>query len=171
VTYRAPRPLQDSDDRRGFNCQPDTQGKWLREQARQAHKLGTSRVFVVTELGSDDVVAYFAWCMASVAKQDTTALLAYRAGGYAQPVALLSRLGVHVDHSGKGLGRDLLRDILLRTARLMDEIGCRGLHVHAEDDRARAFYLHLLPEFEPSPANPLRLVLLTQDIHQHLQAE
>lgn len=42
-------------------------------------------------------------------------------------------------------------------------IGCRCLLVHAETAQARDFYLHLIPEFEPSPADDLRLVLLMKD--------
>jgi hypothetical protein len=37
------------------------------------------------------------------------------------------------------------------------------LLVHAETAQARDFYLHLIPEFEPSPADDLRLVLLMKD--------
>jgi hypothetical protein len=44
------------------------------------------------------------------------------------------------------------------------EIGCRGLLVHAETSEARDFYLHLIPEFEPSPTDELHLVLLMKDI-------
>ena len=40
----------------------------------------------------------------------------------------------------------------------------RGLLVHAETPEARAFYLHLIPEFEQSPTDDLHLVLLMKDI-------
>jgi hypothetical protein len=35
---------------------------------------------------------------------------------------------------------------------------------HAESASARAFYLHLIPEFEPSPTDPMHLMLLMKDI-------
>ena len=38
----------------------------------------------------------------------------------------------------------------------------------AETDDARGFYLHLVPEFEPSPTDPLHLVLLMKDILRQL---
>lgn len=54
-------------------------------------------MFVVSEVDQLHVVAYYAWCMASVATQ---------------PIALLGRLGVDERHEGQGLGA---------------AIGCRGL--------------------------------------------
>jgi len=54
--------------------------------------------------------------------------------------------------------------VIGRTAQIGSEVGCRGLLVHAESTSARAFYLHLIPEFEPSPTDPLHLVLLMKDI-------
>jgi GNAT superfamily N-acetyltransferase len=82
---------------------------------------------------------------------------------------LLARLGVDTDHEGRGLGAALLQDVLARVLELSDDIGCRGLLVHSESDEARDFYLHLVPEFEPSPTDPLHLVLLTKDIRRTLR--
>jgi len=38
----------------------------------------------------------------------------------------------------------------------------------AESPEARDFHLHLLPEFEPSPTDELRLLLLMKDIRKTL---
>ena len=54
------------------------------------------------------------------------------------------------------------------TTRVFVVIGCRGLLVHAENHEARAFYLHLVPEFEQSPTDELHLVLLMKDIRRTL---
>ena len=89
-------------------------------------------------------------------------------GRYPQPVALLARLGVDVDHEGRGLGAALLADVVGRLVDISDEIGCRGLLIHAEDSAARAFYLHLIPELMASPTDPLHLVLLMKDARRTL---
>ncbi|MDM7952994.1 MAG: hypothetical protein QUV07_07240 [Cyanobium sp. CZS 25K] len=73
-------------------------------------------------------------------------------------MALLARLGVDLHHEGRGLGAALLADVISRTAQIGSEVGCRGLLVHAESASARAFCLHLIPEFEPSSADALHLV-------------
>jgi hypothetical protein len=80
----------------------------------------------------------------------------------------LARLGVDVDHEGNGLGGGLLQNVFARLVEISDDIGCRGLLVHAESQQARDFYLHLVPEFEPSPTDDLHLVLLTKDVRRTL---
>jgi hypothetical protein len=89
-------------------------------------------------------------------------------GRHAQPVALLARLGVDIEHEGRGLGAGLLVDAITRSIELSAEIGCRGLLIHAETAQARAFYMHLIPELEPSPTDELHLVLLMKDARKTL---
>ena len=125
-------------------------------------------MFVVTPTASPTVVAYYAWCMAQIAPADAPARVRKGAGRYPQPVALLARLGVDADHEGQGLGAALLQDVFARLVELSTGIGCPGLLVHAESAEARAFYLHLVPEFEPSPTDPLHMVLLMKDIRRTL---
>ena len=115
------------------------------------------------------MVAYYAWTMAHNTVTDAPARLRTGAGSYPQPVALLARLGVHRDHERQGLGAALLRDVIQRVAVISDDIGCRGLLVHCESERARDFYLHLIPEFERSPTDELHLVLLLTDIKKTLR--
>lgn len=162
--YRSPRLLEPADDVSGFICRSEAQTHWLRRFGRQAHAAGTTRVLVATPVDSDEVVAYYAWCMASITLADAPERLRAGAGNYPQPIALLARLGVSTSHEGRGLGAGLLADVMQRTAAAGRSIGCRGLLIHAESDDARAFYLHLVPEFEPSPTDPLHLVLMMKDI-------
>lgn len=119
------------------------------EMAKQAHGTGTTRVFVVTEVDQPYVVAYYAWCMASVGITQLPERLRRGAGRYPQPVALLL-------------------DVISRASSLSDAIGCRGLLVHAASEQARSFYEHLIPEFERSPTDPLHLLLLLKDIRRTL---
>ena len=91
------------------------------------------------------------------------------AGRYPQPVALLARLGVHADHESHGLGAGLLADVVTRLVDLSDDIGCRGLLIHAESEDARNFYLHLIPELLPSPTDELHLALLMKDARRTLR--
>jgi GNAT superfamily N-acetyltransferase len=166
--YRAPVPLADHHDVSTFTCRSTEQTEWLRRHARQSATTGTTKVFVVTE-EDDAVVAYYGWCMAHLAVHAAPGRLRKGAGSYPQPVALLARLGVDTAHEGRGLGAALLRDALLRLVELSDDIGCRGLLVHAESSEARDFYLHLVPEFESSPTDDLHLVLLMKDIRRTLR--
>ncbi len=166
--YLPPVPLADHHDVSAFECRSREQTDWLRRHARQSAAAGTTRVLVVTGAANDSVVAYYGWCMAQVAPAAAPTRLRKGAGRYPQPVALLARLGVDINHEGRGLGAGLLQDVFTRLVQLSAEIGCRGLLVHAESAQAREFYRHLVPEFEPSPTDELHLVLLMKDIHRTL---
>jgi len=167
--YLPPTPLVGDHDVSAFVCRSNEQTDWLRYHARQSAATGTTRVFVVTESGSSAVVAYYGWCMAQLASAASPDRLRKGAGRYPQPVALLARLGVDVGHEGDGLGAALLQDVFARLHELSDDIGCRGLLVHAESATASAFYRHLVPEFEVSPTDDLHLVLLMKDIRRTLR--
>lgn len=166
--YLRPRLPRSGDDIESFECRSAEQTAWLGQHAWQAHNTGTAKVLVVEEETTRRVVAYYAWAMASIRSNDAPERLLKGAGRYPQPVALLARLGVDVAHEGRGLGAGLLVDVIARVAELGTRIGCRGLLVHAESESARGFYLHLIPEFQPSPTDPLHLVLLMKDIRHTL---
>jgi len=166
--FRPRMPLAAHHQLDGFRCRSPEQTEWLIEHARHTHRSGTTRVFVVTEVDQPVAVAFYAWCMASVAIADLPERLLRGAGRYPQPVALLARLGVDQRYEGQGIGAALLADVITRVAGLSDAIGCRGLIVHAESEQARAFYEHLIPEWEPSPTDPMHLLLLLKDIRQTL---
>lgn len=166
--YRPPRPLEPDDRLDEFVCRSSEQTDWLRRHARQSAAAGGTKVFVVTPAGERDVVAYYAWRMAQLNVESAPPRLRKGAGRYPQPIALLARLGVHSDHEGHGLGAGLLVDVITRLLDLSDEIGFRGLLIHAESDEARAFYLHLIPELLGSPTDELHLVLLMKDARRTL---
>ena len=166
--YSPPELLAACNQLAGFRCRSEEQTAWLVEMAKQAHGTGTTRVFVVTEVDQPHVVAYYAWCMASVGITELPERLRRGAGRYPQPVALLARLGVDERHEGQGLAAALLLDVISRVGSLSDAIGCLGLLVHAESEQARGFYEHLIPEFERSPTDSLHLLLLLKDIRRTL---
>ena len=171
MSYRPPELLGPTHELDAFLCASAEQTDWLVRHARQSMAAGTTRVFVVAPTDSRQVVAYYAWTMAQVELARAPARLRKGAGRYPQPVALLARLGVHLEHERKGLGAALLRDVIQRAAAISDDIGCRGLLVHAESEDARGFYRHLVPEFETSPTDEFNLVLLLKDIKRTLQAQ
>ncbi len=166
--YRPPRLLLPTDELDEFTCRSTEQTNWIRRYAGQSTSTGTTRVFVVTTGNSSRVVAYYAWRMAQLEIEDAPSRIRKGAGRYPQPVALLARLGVDTQHEGRGLGAGLLVDAITRLLSISQGIGCRGLLIHAENDNARAFYRHLVPELESSPTDELHLVLLVKDARRTL---
>ncbi len=58
-----------------------------------------------------------------------------------QTVSVIGRLAVNREHSGRGIGADLLSDALRRIATASRSIGIGAVLVHAKDADARRFYL------------------------------
>jgi GNAT superfamily N-acetyltransferase len=161
VHFSAVEPLSAAHVVAGFDCGSRAQSAWLVEHAPQAHRSGLSRVYVVRDVDADArVVGYYALSAGSVAPA---------AGRYHQPVVILTRLGVDRVAQGVGLGRALVVDALRRIASASEVIGVRAVLIHCETDAARDFYLRLA-KFEPSPTDPMHLLLLMKDLRRALDA-
>ena len=77
------------------------------------------------------------------------------------PVVVLGRLAVDRAWQGRGLGKALLRDAVLRTLQVAEIAGIRGILVHAISEDARRFYEN--HGFHASPVNPMTLVLTVSE--------
>lgn len=78
------------------------------------------------------------------------------------PVVVLGRLAVGVVYQKKGVERALFRDAALRVLNAADNIGIRGILVHAISEEAKAFYIAL--GFELSPLDPMTLMMTLADL-------
>lgn len=166
--YGALERLTPEHDTSGFDSGSEAQTNWLRRHALQAQAAETAAVYVVCTASSRLVVAYFALAAGSVEPSDAPARITRGTGRYPVPVILLARLGVHHSEQGHGLGRALLKEVLLRASQAADTVGARALLIHAESAATRSFYLHLA-EFEPSPTDALHLFLLMKDLRATIE--
>jgi GNAT superfamily N-acetyltransferase len=157
VTLARPTPLQPEHDVSAFSCGHATLDEWLQRRALANQRAGASRVYVVTESKSQKVVAYYALASGALALRDATGKLR-RNMPDPIPMAILGRLAINQKFQGKGLGRALFRDAAIRIIRAADQIGIRGLMVHAISDEAAAFYQAL--GLQAAPEEP-RLFMMT----------
>ncbi len=81
------------------------------------------------------------------------------------PVVILARLAVDREHQGKGVGRSLLQDALLRCADAAESVGIRALVAHA-NEHASGFYDQF--GFESSPTDSLHRILLLKDLRRFM---
>ena len=107
-------------------------------------------------------MGYYSLTVGSIEPVDTPARVMKGMARHPVPVMILARLAVDRDHQGKGLGKALLKDALLRTAQAADIAGIRCLLVHAKDEAARQWYASW--EFDPSPTDPYHLLLMLKDL-------
>ena len=167
MTYAQPERIAARHETEGFDCGSQAQTTWLRRHALQADRTDSTRVMVVTRQGEQRVVGFHALSAGSVEPAIAPRRVAAGLPRYPVPVVLLTRLGVDLAEQGRGLGRALVKDALLRAAAAAETVAARALVVHCESDEAKAFYLRLA-EFEPSPTDPLHRYLLMSDLRRSL---
>lgn len=154
MSLAAPVPLDETHELEGFRCAEPELEHWLKRRALRNQRDGASRTFVVCE--GTDVVAYYALAAGSVFHVDAPGAVR-RNMPDPIPVVVLGRLAVHVDWAGRGLGSGLLKDAILRSLRLSQDLGVRALLCHSINETAKAFYLH--HGFIESPMEPLTVLL------------
>lgn len=164
--YSRPGPIREDDDVAAFHSGEPTLDTYLRACALANHLQRASRCFVTCHTGR--VVGYYALASAGVQRRNAPGRMR-RNMPDPVPVILLSRLAVDSKEKNRGLGKHLLRDAIARCVQAADVIGVRAILVHALHDEARAFYAHF--DFEPSPTDPLHLLLLIQDARALLNVE
>jgi len=147
----------------GFCSGVDTLDEWLIRRAWKNQQNGASRTFVVCSAAQ--VAGYYALSIGSVERAAATGALA-RNMPDPIPVIVLGRLAVDQRYQGRRVGAALLRDAMLRTLRVADNVGVRALLVHAISEDARQFYLSY--GVRPSAMDPMTLFLSTQYMLRHL---
>jgi predicted N-acetyltransferase YhbS len=156
--YSTPRPISEADDVATFDSGEPSLDEYLRKRALANHVQGASRCFVTCRDGH--VVGFYALASAAI-DHDSAPGQVRRNMPDPVPVILLSRLAVDRKEQGNGLGSHLLRDAILRSIRVAENVGVQAILVHALHDEARTFYAHF--EFESSPTDPLHLMLSMKD--------
>ncbi len=158
--YDPVRKLLASDPLDGFDCGQAALNQYLQRFALGNQKANSAQTYVACCEGA--VAGFYSLAVGSVEPAAAAPRVIKGLSRQPVPVMLLARLAVDVGHQGIGLGRALLKDALIRTARAADIAGIRALLVHAKDEAARDWYLQW--EFEPSVTDPLHLYLLLKDI-------
>lgn len=163
-TAEALRPVEkltNTQDADSFDCGKEPLNRFLKRFALVNQKSGSARTYVVCR-DDNRIVGYYSLAVGSVDYEASPARVTKGQARHPVPVMLLARLAVDHGEQGRGLGRALLKDALLRTLQAADIAGIRALLVHAKDDEARTWYEGF--NFEPSPTDPYHLFLLMKDL-------
>jgi len=147
-------------DPTGFDCDSEELNSFIRLYALAGQRANISHTYVA--VNGMEIVGYHALVVGDVVYEDAPECLAKGLPRYPIPMLLLARLAVDRRWQGKGLGAALVVDAVRRTLQVADIAGVRALLVHAKDDTARSFYVHL--GFESFPGEPFVLYRLVKDI-------
>ena len=161
---RAPEPLTAQHALASFDSGVLSLDDWLRRRAMQNQASGAPRTFVACD--DARVAGYYALAASAVAPDAATGRFRRN---MPDPVlvAVLGRLAIDKSFQGKGLGRALFRDAVLRVLAAADSIGIRGMLVHAISDEAKAFYVGL--GLDVSPLEPMTLMATVADLNASLR--
>jgi GNAT superfamily N-acetyltransferase len=148
--------LNEEHDLSGFECGAAEIDDWLRKRAWKGQIAGNANVFVYEHNG--EVLGFYAVVTGGV-EHTAAPKTVTRNAPNPIPILLLARLGVDRRGQGRGIGRALVQDVLLRSLGIANSVGFRALVIHCRDDNAKRFYLNLLPSFAESPTDELHLFL------------
>jgi GNAT superfamily N-acetyltransferase len=143
-----------------FNCGSAPLNVYLQRYALINQNSGGAQTYAAVL--RDTVVGYYSLSTASVEYEAATERAKRGLAQHPIPVILITRLAIDREWQGKGLGAALLLNALRRVLAAADIVGIRAVLVHAKDETARRFYEHF--NFDPSPFDPMHLLLLVKDI-------
>lgn len=157
--------LSKAHDLSAFDCGKESLNVWLKRFALINQQSDSAQTYVVHRDGV--VVGYYALTAGSVRPEESPERVAKGLAKHPIGVILLARLATDKREQGKGLGKALLKDALLRIMSAADAIGARAVLVHAIDEEARKFYEHF--GFEKSPVDEFELMLLMKDLRAQFE--
>jgi len=160
MSLSSPIPLDKSHDTSSFDCGVEALNEYLRQHALQNHQNRSARTYVASK--DDRLIGYYTLANGSVSRAEVPPRVAQGLGNYPVPITLLARLAVDSSEKGKGVGRGLLKDALVRAFQASEIVGSRAIVTHAKDESAKAFYREFA--FVPSPLNEFHLYLLMKDV-------
>lgn len=162
--YTSPDVLTEEHDCSDFACGKPPLNQYIKKYALLNQQNEISRTYVT--ISRDRVVGYYTLAFGSVSHEEATRKTKADLPMYPIPIILLARLAVDAREKGKGLGKALLRDAMLRTIQAADIGGLRAMLTHAKDEEAKHFYQRF--GLEEPPISPLTLMLNIKDIRANL---
>jgi GNAT superfamily N-acetyltransferase len=135
-----------------FDCNNDMINTFVHKSLKKRVKKHLSQAYVL--LRDDTFSGFYTLDTFSIAKDMFETELKPSALPPVVPVVKLGMLAVDKNLQGQGLGKRLLRDAMLKVAKISELSGCAGIYLLAEED-AVAFYESLgfikIKEDTPSP--------------------
>ena len=103
-------------DRDSFDCGENELNRFLKKQALKHMQVGVSKTMILSDQTSQEnnkfkICAFFTIAPSSIKKESLPTKLAKKLPHYPVPVFLLAQMGVHIDHQGKGFGKQALEFI------------------------------------------------------------
>lgn len=159
--FKAPSPLTSEHAIATFSCGVEALDEFLKRHALSNQSGGSSRTFVAAR-DDNSVVGYYSLATVSVGHENAPERVRKGQPRHPIPGVLMARFAVDVSTQGKGLGKALFRDAMMRVLGIADQVGVRVFVVDAKNDDALRFYEQY--HGMPAPDAPHRLFWLLKDL-------
>jgi ribosomal protein S18 acetylase RimI-like enzyme len=151
---RPPEPISPTHDLAAFDCGNEDLNDWLKRRAL-ASEGRSARTTVLCD--GQHIAGYYCLATGAIERESLSSAKLRKNLPDPIPILVLGRLAIAVEYRGRGLGKALLKDAILKSITASEIAGVRALVVHAIDDSAARFYRRY--GFIPSPLNPRALLL------------
>lgn len=151
--YSALEKINEKHKTKSFDCGKKALNDYLIKYAHQNQSKNISNTFVV--LRNNLVVGYYTLTFGAVLKESLPKK--NNLPNYPIPVVVLARLAVDKSEQGKGLGKALLKNAILKTIMASEIAGIKAIMVKAKDEEAKSFYQKY--DFIESPMDEMILFL------------
>lgn len=132
-------PLADRHDRNDFRCGEEALDRYFQTQVTQDIRRRIANCFVVVEIATERVAAYYTLSAASIPLTELPPDETKRLPRYpAVPAVRIGRLAVDERFQRRGLGELMLMNVVHRT--MHDATAAFALLVDAKNNRAVSFY-------------------------------
>lgn len=127
--------------RTDFDCGNPDLNLYLQEKARKEQQENIAVTYVLTELNSPRVLAYYTLSAKTINLQNIPAEIVKKLPKYPQlPATLIGRLAVDRKYHKQGLGKLLIYHAFQTTHNISKQIASYASIVDAKDNAAKAFY-------------------------------
>lgn len=150
----APSLLSDEHNVDNFDCSEPTLNDWLKKRAAKNNAADASRCFVICD--DNKVVGYYSLSAGAINRESAPKSM-QRNMPDPLPVFVLGRLAIDKNYHNKGLGSALLRDAMIRSVNIAQDVGAFAILIHALSDQAKQFYISR--GFVESPIQPMTLFM------------
>lgn len=159
--FTFPELLDHSFDVRAFDCGNAALNAYLTQYATQNIKKDAAKTFISCLSGTNRVVGYYTLVSGSVNPEESPTKVKKGLAKHPIPIVIIAKLAIDKKHQGKGLGKHLLKNALLRILQASEHIGIRAVHVYAKDETAMMFYKRY--GFIESPVDEFSMFLLVKE--------
>jgi GNAT superfamily N-acetyltransferase len=141
VLLDPPSLLNDARNLAAFNSGEIVLDEWLQRRALANLETGASRTYVICPVSTKNIIGFYSLNMGQILATDVAGSMRRNMPKHI-PAVVLGRLAIDLAWQGKGAGRALLADVMLRSLRASEEVSARLVIVHAISVSAENFYKH-----------------------------